>query len=129
MDTLNLRDFLTVLQSHGQNCADECAARVAVYAPVGMRDYATVLRDSIHGQVEPTADGMTVTVIADPPSGTYPIDPVNKKALMWPGADHPVRHVEHPFSVPSDLGEKAQVDVQAVADETVQAALDEWGAA
>lgn len=46
--------------------------------------------------------GGTVDYVLDVEYGTPPhaIDPTTKKALFWPGAAHPVRHVQHPGSAP-----------------------------
>lgn len=138
MDTLNLRDFLTILQNHGQNIADECAVRVAAHAPVGNGETAGRLRDSIHGEAEPQGDGLTVTITADAPEaeyvifGTAPhdIDPRHpKEALFWPGAEHPYAHVHHPGSQPNDFGQTAMDGVLAACDDEIEAVAAEWGAA
>ena len=50
----------------------------------------------------------------------YEILPVNKKALYWPGADHPVKRVEHPGIKANDYFtagiENADSEVQAEID-------------
>ena len=52
--------------------------------------------------------------------GTKPhtILPVNKKALYWPGADHPVASVNHPGTKPNPFMERiiaaAQSDIDAM---------------
>lgn len=123
----NLDRLVTTLQSHGQRIADECAIRVAAHAPVGQGPMAGRLRDDIHGTAEMTATGVHITVISGVPEAAFviegtsphPIDPVNKKALMWPGAAHPVRHVNHPGTQPNPFGEQAK-------DEIVDVLQAEW---
>lgn len=40
--------------------------------------------------------------------GGYPIYPVNKKALWWPGLEHPIAYVSnHPGIAPNDYAQKA----------------------
>ncbi len=52
--------------------------------------------------------GPTVKYALFVEQGTKPhvITPKNKKALYWPGADHPVRSVNHPGSAPNPFMER-----------------------
>ncbi len=53
----------------------------------------------LQGSMIPTAAHAIYVIMGTDP---HPILPVNKKALYWPGAEHPVRRVEHPGTRAND---------------------------
>jgi hypothetical protein len=73
------------------------------------------LRDSIRNEQANTPGGVTLTFTAQVPyakwvlEGTAPheIRPREKRALFWPGADHPVAVVNHPGTQPNRFPERA----------------------
>lgn len=63
--------------------------------------------------------------------GTRPhtIVPRNAKALYWPGADHPVRKVNHPGSKPNQFMERIIANAQGDIDAMFGKALEQITAA
>lgn len=57
----------------------------------------------------------------------HTIVPVNKKALFWPGANHPVKRVNHPGTKPNDFVERAFTRSENRRDDFVAMALQEFG--
>jgi hypothetical protein len=57
--------------------------------------------------------------------GTQPheISPVNKRALFWPGAEHPVMHVHHPGTKANPVLWNALVSTEPMVREIIAAAL------
>ena len=87
---------------------EECARRaVEVAAPCvvnKVRDEAPVDTGQTRAGITGDVQGLRVVVtstteqgdIQNYGSGPYKIKPRGKKALFWPGADHPVAGVNHP---------------------------------
>ncbi len=58
-------------------------------------------------------------------TGPHDIYPVHKKALYWPGADHPVKHVSHPGTAANPFGDRAISNTEERIDDFTQIAIDE----
>ena len=58
-------------------------------------------------------------------TGPYVIEPVNKKALYWAGADHPVKYVVHPGIEGQHFVEDSIDDVEGRLGEYFLKALEE----
>lgn len=71
------------------------------YVPKRSGRLAESLRAEVHGKVL-RVGSLDVNYATDVEMGTAPhvILPRNKKALHWPGADHPVARVNHPGTQP-----------------------------
>lgn len=67
------------------------------------------------GSIDADVNGSTIVVSANAfyapfvlhGTGPHDIFPVSAKALFWPGARHPVRHVHHPGTKANPFGERA----------------------
>ena len=57
----------------------------------------------------------------------YVIRPVNKKALYWAGADHPVAKVNHPGIRANPYATRAMDEASKRTDEFIRRALNETG--
>lgn len=57
-------------------------------------------------------------------TGPHVIMPVNKKALMWPGASHPVRKVNHPGSRANPFMPRILQNSKSDIDALMQKGLD-----
>lgn len=80
------------------------------------------LRRSITSRVEQGGDrgviGTNLKYAEAVHEGTRPhrIAPIRKKALMWKGAKHPVRAVNHPGTKPNKFLERTRERLRAVAE-------------
>ena len=87
------------------------------------------LRDSLHIEYSPETGFRIMEGVEYGKHvrlGTRPhmIYPVNKRALWWPGAEHPVRYVNHPGTKPNPYHLKALKDFNI--DRIAEAILDEF---
>ncbi len=57
-------------------------------------------------------------------SGPRVIEPVNARALFWPGAAHPVARVNHPGTAANRYGDRAISTTEERIDEFAQMAVD-----
>jgi hypothetical protein len=57
----------------------------------------------------------------------FNIYPVHKKALYWPGADHPVKAVHHPGMPSNPYIDRAAETTRGRIDEFVSRAMNEIG--
>lgn len=57
-----------------------------------------------------------------PPHTIYPVE---KKALYWPGAAHPVKKVNHPGTAGNPYGDRAIDNTEGRLDDFAQIAVDE----
>lgn len=64
--------------------------------------------------VDSPADRYTLFVIEG--TAAHEIRPSTRKALFWPGADHPVAFVHHPGTQPNDFVGRAMDEVERAAD-------------
>jgi hypothetical protein len=122
----NLAALRDALAAHLPGLADEIALQVAAHAPVGHGETSGRLREDIHAESESTDDGAVVRVVSGVPEATFVIEgtapheiaPVNKQALFWEAAEHPVRRVQHPGTQPDLFAERAEEEVrQLIEDE------------
>lgn len=58
-------------------------------------------------------------------SSPHDIYPLSKKALYWPGADYPVKHVYHPGTAPNDYPSRAIVNADGAINTRVNEFLDQ----
>ena len=91
------------------------------------------LRRGIHYRTEGSGlqararfyDDMDYTEFVIHGTKAHPIQAVNKQALWWEGADHPVFSVQHPGTEPNPFPDRALTSIQP----EVQAILEETGLA
>jgi len=67
------------------------------------------------GTMVPTADHAAYVILG---TSAHVIEPVDKQALYWPGASHPVKRVMHPGTRPNDYVQDAfdSADVEGPMD-------------
>lgn len=134
IDDLNLEDKIN---EGAMNGVAKAARRVETAIKQNLTDNGSVITGGLRDSVFPVPDGPTLEVevapkkdyAADVEFGTpeHEILPVNKKALYWEGAEHPVKRVMHPGSDPKPYvgpawdAERENV-IQDVKDE-IEAAL------
>lgn len=91
----------------GNRAAEVLQASLQAAAPKRTGAYAA----AIQAMALFASDELVVTADAPEPLTTWitegtrahPIDPVSALALFWPGAAHPVRHVDHPGTYPNQF--------------------------
>lgn len=96
------------------------------------QDYSPVLTGELRDSIQIDMDGMGGTVMTDLERvdfilfGTEPhdIEPVNAKALYWPGADHPVKLVHHPGTTANDFFATAFMDGVSEAEQVADIFMD-----
>lgn len=81
------------------NIFEQVAGVLAPFRSGELRYSHIVEFGGLEGIMYPTAFHAIFVILGTDP---HPIDPVNKLALWWPGAWHPVKHVEHPGTAPND---------------------------
>ena len=124
----DLTKFVPALQAQAETYAVRAADAVRAVAPRRTGNLAA----SLHGIADATGDGFTVQVLSEIDYARYvidgtaphPIDPVAKKALFWEGAEHPVRHVNHPGTTADPFGEDAAGALVDLLVPLVQTALE-----
>ena len=86
------------------------------------RDETLVEASGLTGCAWPDSDHARFII-----EGTEPhiIQPVNAKALYWPGADHPVMLVHHPGTAPNDYVQEAMDESDPGVDDAVSE-LGDW---
>ncbi len=83
----------------------------------------------IHSNVHYALHVHEGTGIHGPTGQPYEILPVNKKALYWPGARHPVARVLHPGIKGNPYAERAMDNASRRTDEFISRAIRETGIA
>lgn len=132
-------DKRPVLKFQWQAAASEWAGRVEPLVEEALRAAAPVrtgeLRKSVRGERAVGSASATLTFAAVDYArfvidGTAPheIRPRNKKALFWPGAEHPVGLVHHPGTRANDFVARALVpllpEIQAAMDAAIAAQFE-----
>lgn len=134
--TTNKSDTVELIQGKINEAPDKAAEMVQdlldIYAG-SERDEAPVrwgnLQNSVTVELISPLEGITYPDIYYAPyviEGTSPHDifSVNKKALFWDGAEHPVTHVHHPGTQPNDFVSRAYNNADGVAMARTQEYLD-----
>lgn len=113
--------------AEGQNILTAAARREA---PVGLTGN---LRDYLYTTVTPAgADALNFRLQSDVPYARYvtegtrahDIYPRDAQALMWPGAEHPVRMVHHPGTTANPFLERAITQDQQQVLEAIARAVE-----
>jgi len=81
------------------NILEQVAGVLAPFRSGELRYSHIVEMGGLEGVMYPTAFHAIFVILGTKP---HPIEPVNKLALWWPGAWHPVKHVDHPGTSPQD---------------------------
>ena len=88
-----IRDVLNVLGDYSQTNAP--------YFSGELRDGIQIMASLMNGELTSTAPHSIFVIMGTKP---HPIDPIPpNQFLWWPGAWHPVRHVDHPGTAPNDF--------------------------
>lgn len=134
--TADKSDTVELIQNKISEAPDKAAEMVQdlldIYAGFE-RDEAPVkwgnLQNAVTVELISPLEGITYPDIYYAPfviEGTAPheIYAVNKKALYWDGAEHPITHVHHPGTQPNDFVSRAYSNAEGIAMARTQDFLD-----
>ena len=106
-------DKVTEVKSQGLDYAAQEMVRVLMMnSPVDHGLLKSWFIDSIDDSEAHIKTPAEYAAYVNDGTGPYVIEPVNAKALYWPGADHPVKRVNHPGIQGQHFVEKSIDDVE-----------------
>ena len=119
-------DKLIQAKSQGLNYASQEMVRVLMMnSPVDHGVLKSWFIDSIDDTEAHIKTPAEYASYVNDGTGPYVIEPVNAKALYWPGADHPVKRVQHPGIQGQHFVENSIDDVEGRLSEYFLKALSE----